>query len=188
MRAAEAVRTFAYNRYKVRIQELWTEQSGFDSVTNWCDGYAVPIQWVVSDEVLTHIAVLKTVQDGKLADNTALYNATQYFENHIVSVLKDKKQISDCFIAQLGESYRAAFEASGSLLVSRLKTNTRLSADVYSWANKVGEIRKTIDAYLRDKYCGDAKNKVKTMPESQLRDRVIKLLDENPDLYTLFIN
>ena len=103
-------------------------------------------------------------------------------------MLKDKKYIMDCFIAQLGESYRAAFEASGTVLVSRLKTNTKLSSDVYSWANKIGEIRKTVDAFLRDKYCGDAKDKVKIMPEAQLRDRVVKLLDENPDLYTLFIN
>ena len=73
-------------------------------------------------------------------------------------------------------------------MISRLKTNTKLSSDVYSWANKVGEIRKTIDAFLRDKYCKEAKKKVETMPESQLRDRVAKLLDENPDLYTLFIN
>ena len=178
----------AYNRNKVRIQELWKAQSGFDSVSKWCDSYAVPIQWVVGDEALPHITVLKTVQDGKLADNTALHNATQYFDGNTISVLKDKKSIMDCFIAQIGESYRAAFEASGTVLVSRLKTNTKLSSDVYSWANKVGEIRKTVDAFLRDKYCGDAKKKVKTMPESQLRDKVVQLLDENPDLYTMFIN
>ena len=123
-----------------------------------------------------------------LTDNTSLHNATQYFECHTISVLKDKKAIIDCFIAQIGDSYRAAFETSGTVLVSRLKTNSKLSSDVYSWANKVGEIRKTIDSFLRDKYCGNAKNRVKTMPEDQLRDRVIQLLDENPDLYTLFIN
>lgn len=177
----------AYNRNKVRIQELWKEQSGFDSITLWCANYAVPIQWVVSDEVLPHIIVLKTVQDGKIADNTALHNATQFFETHTVSALKDKAFIVSCFISQIGESYRSAFESSGSVLVSRMKTNTKLTADVYSWANKVGEIRKTVDAFLRDKFCGEAKKKVKSMPEAQLRDRIVQLLDENPDLYTLFI-
>lgn len=137
----------AYNRNKVRIQELWKEQSGFDSITLWCANYAVPIQWVVSDEVLPHIIVLKTVQDEKIADNTALHNATQFFETHTVSALKDKAYIASCFISQIGESYRSAFESSGPVLVSRLKTNTKLTSDVYSWANKVGEIRKTVDAY-----------------------------------------
>ena len=177
----------AYNRNKVRIQELWEAQSGFESITKWCDSYAVPIQWVVGDDALYHITVLKTVQDGKIADNTALHNATQYFESHAISALKDKKYIMDCFIAQVGESYRAAFESTGTVLVSRLKTNKNLTSDVYSWSNKVGEIRKTVDAFLRDKYCGDAKQRVKTMPEAQLRDRVVQLLDENPDLYSLFI-
>lgn len=177
----------AYNRNKVRIQELWKKQSGYDSITLWCANYAVPIQWVVSDEVLPHIIVLKTVQDGKIADNTALHNATQFFETHTVSALKDKAFIASCFISQIGESYRSAFESSGPVLVSRLKTNTKLTSDVYSWANKVGEIRKTVDAFLRDKFCGEAKKKVKSMSEAQLRDKVVQLLDENPDLYTLFI-
>ena len=51
----------------------------------------------------------------------------------------------------------------------------------------MGEIRKTIDTFLRDKFCREVKEKVKSMPEAQLRDRVVKLLDENPDLYTQFI-
>ena len=132
----------AYNRNKVRIQELWKEQGCFDSITLWCNNYAVPIQWVVSDEALPHITVLKTVQDGKIADNTALHNATQFFGTHTVSALKDKEFIANCFIFQIGENYRSAFKSSGPILVSRLKTNSKLTGDVYSWANKVGEIRK----------------------------------------------
>ena len=177
----------AYNRNKVRIQELWKKQSGFDSITLWCANYAMPIQWVVGDEALSHIMVLKTVQDGKIAGNIALHNATQFFEVHTISALKDKTFIANCFISQIGESYRSAFESFGQVLVSRLKTNSKLTADVYFWANKVGEIRSTVDSFLRDKFCEETKKKVKSMPEAQLRDKVVQLLDENPDLYTLFI-
>ena len=113
----------AYNRNKARIQELWEVQSGFDSVRAWCNNYAVPIQWVVSDEEQQHIAVLKMVQDGKVADNVVLHNATRYLETHTISILKDKTRIMNCFYAQIGESYRDAFEAFGMILVSRLKTN-----------------------------------------------------------------
>ena len=186
-RIEQQLNKVAYNRNKVRIQELWKNQSGFDSIQQWCGNYAVPIQWVVNDSEQTHIDVLKKIQDGKIADNVALHNATQYFEGHMISALKDKTYIMDCFFAQIGESYRSAFEAAGSILVSRLKTNASLTSDVYTWSNKVGEIRKTLDAFLRDKYCGDAKKKVKSMPEDVLRNKVIQLLDQNPDLYTLFI-
>lgn len=177
----------AYNRNKVRIQNLWEEQSGFASISLWCANYAVPIQWVVGDELLPHIRVLKMVQDGKIADGIALHNATQYFETHTISSLRDKDFIKSCFIEQLGESYRGAIEAFGAILVSRLKTNAKLTSDVFLWENKIGEIRKTIDGFLRDKFCGDAKKNIKTMPEEQLRDKVVQLLDENPDLYAFFI-
>ena len=42
----------------------------------------------------------------------------------------------NCFIDQIGESYRTAFESSGTLLISRLKTNPKLTSDVYSWAKQ----------------------------------------------------
>ena len=177
----------AYSRNKEKIQKLWKNQSEFGTVTEWCNNYAVPIQWVANDDAVPHISILKSVQDGNRVDNIALHNATQYFENHTLSELKDKAYIFSCFIGQLGESYRSAFEASGNILVSRLKTNSKLTADVYSWANKVGEIRKIVDSFLRDKYCGEAKEKIKSMPEAVLRDKVVQLLDENPDLYSIFI-
>lgn len=186
-RIEQQLNKVAYNRNKVRIQELWKAQSGFDSIQQWCGNYAVPIQWVVSDVEQTHIDVLKKIQDGKLADSIALHNATQYLEGHTISVLKDKTDIMNGFFAQIGENYRSAFEASGTILVSRLKTNATLTSDVYNWANKVGEIRKTLDAFLRDKYCEDAKKKVKSMSEDVLRSKVIQLLDQNPDLYIQFI-
>lgn len=184
---AAQLNKIAYNRNKDRINILWAEQSGFETISDWCNDLAVPIQWVVSDEEQVYITVLKTIQAGKSVDNVALHNATQYFETHVMSVLKDKAQIMNGFFSQVGESYRSAFETSAAILVSRLKTNTKLSSDVYSWANKIGEIRKTLDSFLRGKYCEDAKKNVKSMPEGKLRDKVIELLEQNPDLYTMFI-
>lgn len=178
----------AYNRNKSRINELWLQQSGFATVTEWCNNFAVPVQWVVSDEAQNHITVLYTIQNGNTVNNIALQNAAQYFEGHTLTILKDKQKIRDSFIANIGESYRTAFDASSSVLVSRLKTNKQLTSDVYSWANKVGKIRDVIDEFLRVKYCEDAKKKVRAMKEDVLRDRVIALLEQNPDLYTLFIN
>lgn len=178
----------AYNRNKARINELWLQQSGFETVTAWCNNYAVPVQWVVSDEVQEHIAILHSIQSGKTVNNVSLQNATQFFESNNVNALKDKQKIKDCFFANVGENYRAAFEAYSVLLVSRLKTDKKLTSDVYIWANKVGKIREVIGAFLHTKYCEDAKKKVRTMKEDVLRDKVVALLEQNPDLYTLFIN
>ena len=178
----------AYTRNKIRLQELWEQQSRCKSVSEWCTHFAVPIQWAVSDEALRHIQTLKAIQDGRTADNTALSSAVQYFESHVVSELTDEEKIRESFFEQIGDTYRDIFREHRDVLISRLKTNPRLTADVYTWANKIGEIRTTLDVFLREKYRAEAKMNVQKMSESELRNRVIQLLDENPDLYTLFIN
>lgn len=177
-----------YNRNKKRLLELWKNRSGFESVELWCANFSVPIQWVVGDEVLPHVIVLKNLEDNKITDNTALQNAVKFFESHTISALKDRKFIKDCFIAQLGESYRIPFDMFGDLLIDCLKADANLTANVYLWANKVGEIRKIVDAVLRDKCCAEAMKNINKMTKAKLYDKVVKLLEENPDLYTLFID
>lgn len=177
----------AYNRNSARVNALWCEQSGYVTVDEWCNHWAVPIQWVVTDEEQGYIATLRTIQMNRVVNDQALNNTTQYFETHIISVLKDEKKIMDAFFAQIGENYRTPFTSAKNVLVSRLKTNNGLTSSVYTWCTKVGTIRATLDAYLRDKYCSDAKQNVRTMKESTLREKVIALLEQNPDLYSLFI-
>lgn len=184
---ASQLNKIAYNRNKVRICELWKQQSGFDTVAAWCNNWAVPVQWVVNDGEREHISVLHSIQSGKTVNDVSLNNATQYFESHTISVLKDQTKIMDGFYSQVGKNYRAPFEASSVVLVSRMKTNQKLTSDVYSWAHKMGDIRKTIDDFLRTKYCEDAKKEVRNMDANKLRDKVVELLEKNPDLYTLFI-
>ena len=64
---AAQLNKIAYNRNKVRISELWKQQSGFDTVSAWCNNWAVPVQWVVTDEEVSHISILHSVQSGKTA-------------------------------------------------------------------------------------------------------------------------
>ena len=184
---AAQLNKIAYNRNKVRICELWKQQSGFDTVSAWCNNYAVPVQWVVTDAESEHIAILHSVQSGKTVNDVSLNNATQYFEINTIAALTNKGKIMDGFFSQIGESYRVPFEASAGVLVARLKTNQKLTSNVYSWAHKAGDIRKTIDEFLRTKYCDDAKKEVRKMDVDKLRDKVVELLEKNPDLYAMFI-
>lgn len=186
-RIKEQLNKIAYNRDKVRINELWKLQSGFDTVTAWCNKWTVPIQWVASDEELEAIEILYSIQSGRIVNNLALHNATRFFENNTITALKDKTKINDAFFAQIGENYRVAFESNITILISRLKTNRMLTSDVYSWAHKIKYIKECIDEFLRVKYCEEAKQKVKDMDANRLKEKVIELLEKNPDLYSIFI-
>ena len=178
----------AYIRNKKRINELWLEQSKFKTVADWCNNWAVPIQWVITDTEQIHITTLHSIQNGKIVSDNSLNDAVTYFENHHINSLTNKKTIMNDFFSQIGKNYRDIFENSASVLISRLKTDQNLTSDVYSWANKVGDIRKIIDSFIRDKYCEYAKNVVRNMPQDQLREKVIELLNQNPDLYSIFTN
>lgn len=177
----------AYSRNKDLLQTLWKDQSGFETVDDWCNKWAVPVQWVVTDEEQRHIAVLQSVQSGTKVDDTALCNATQYFKSHTLTALKDDNAIMNAFFASVGENYRTAFAKYATTLVGRLKTKASLSSNVYSWCSKIGEIRETLDDFIREKECEAAKNNVRTMAESELREKVIELLDKNPGLYGVFV-
>lgn len=177
-----------YNRNKKKLQELWEEQSGGkETVREWCNAYCVPIHWVVNDESRPHIDVVKSIQDREEVSNDKLRNAVAYLKTHDLSVLRDFGAIQEAFFAQIGDSYRDAFAKEGKTLRNRLKTSSNMTSDVYSWANKVGSIRKSLDDFLKGKYCTEAKQRVRTMPEKKLRECVLLLLENNPDLYNLFL-
>jgi hypothetical protein len=64
-----------------------------------------------------------------------------------------------------------------------------LTSDVYSWENKIPEIRAVLDYYLQKKYLNEAKKRIGSeMSEKELKDIVLQLLDENPELYSYFLN
>ena len=128
------------------------------------------------------------LEDGKAANGTALFNAVKFLERCPIKNLRDAAYIQDRFIAQVGENYRAIFLENKALLIDCLKKNPKLTANVYTWANKIGDIRETIAAVLRDTFCAAAKDNVKQMTKLQLQRQVLRLLNENPDLYTWFIN
>jgi hypothetical protein len=55
--------------------------------------------------------------------------------------------------------------------------------------NKIPEIRAVLDSYLQKKYLNEAKKRIGSeMSEKELKDIVLQLLDENPELYSYFLN
>lgn len=175
-----------YNRNIELINQYWIERSGFNTVDDWCNHWMVPIQWVVSSDAESHIRILHSVQEGKKVLAQHLDAATQFFASCSLEELMDERGIFDAFFKQIGESYRAVFVTDNDILIKRLTSNELLTSNVYNWSTQVGEIHKTLDEFLRQKYFEQAKENVKTMSEKQLRNVVLKVLESNPDLYSFF--
>jgi hypothetical protein len=184
------IKRLDYEQKKSHLVNLWMSQSGSLSVSKWCRESEVPVQWVVNSEALDHIETLKATQDGKRVDETALHNAVLFFErNDLSSILRDSEYVRNCFVSQVGQIYRAGFCDRWDEIISRIRL--KFGADVYMWANRVGEIRDVAEAYIRDEMAKEhlalAQEAVRNMPERKLRDRVATLLSRRPELCRLFL-
>lgn len=177
----------SYNRNAVLLQKLWVDKSGTESVSEWCNNANVPIAWVLDGSILSAVETVKAIQDKKKVNNDVLQSGVRVLESNNLAVLKDSKHISDRFFAYIGENYRDAFLTNKTILINRMKTNAKITSDVYSWANKVPEIRALLDSYLQKTYQEQAKNRVKSMPDTELREAVIRMLDKSPELYSYFL-
>jgi hypothetical protein len=131
---------------------------------------------------------VKALQDNMQVDKAALQSTLTFLQNSDLALLSDVQKIADRFFAHIGEGYRAAFSADRKILIDRLKTNAKLTSDVYSWENKIPEIRAVLDTYLQKTYQEQAKKRVKSMADEELRNTVLRLLDKNPELYSDFLD
>lgn len=175
-----------YNRDSAEVKKLWKEISGTPSVREWCNNINVPIAWLFDEESLVSVRTITSLQDGKTVDRNALANSLVFLKSNSLSILKDTSYITNRFFAHIGENYREAFASDRQVLINRLKTNAKLTSDVFTWDAKIPEIRNTIDTYLQKTYLEQTKIRVKTMSEVDLRAAVLKLLDKNPEMYSNF--
>jgi hypothetical protein len=179
----------SYERNKQKLLKLWQEQSGEETVSDWCKHYNIPIHWVVSDLALAYVHVIKLINDGNKVEAIQLKKAVEFFEQNNLTILRNTDEIQEHFYLQIGKENVSRFKEHQDEILARIRM--KFGADVYSWGNKAGEIRNIVETYIRDKIADTYKSKariwVMEMPDIELRDRVLKLLDDHPEYCELFI-
>ena len=177
----------SYRRNIVEVNRLWIKKSKVKTVRDWCNNNNCPITWLFEDSDAMDIDNIATIQSGGSIDSKALQNALSFLQCSDLAVLIDAEVIRDRFFANIGEPYRSAFETDGQTLYNRLKTNAKVSADVYLWATRVPAIKAVLNEFLKGKHKEEAKSRVSKMSETELRSNVLKLLEDNPELYSYFL-
>ncbi|MFZ5645982.1 MAG: hypothetical protein ACOY46_20705 [Bacillota bacterium] len=176
-----------YTRDSEKAKKLWQDTTGTATIREWCNNTNTPIAWLFEGANIAAIRTIKALQDGRTVEKDALSKALTFLNGSGLAVLKDSTHITDRFFAHIGENYRPAFNKDRKILIDRLKTNSKLTSDVYSWESKIPEIRAILDSYLQKTYQEEAKKRVKSMSDEELRDAVLQLLDKNPELYSNFL-
>lgn len=178
-----------YTRESKEAKQLWQDTTGTATVREWCNSSNTPIGWLFEGASIAAIRTINALQDGKTVEKDALSKALSFLKGDGLSLLKNVSYIADRFFAHIGENYRPAFNTDRSVLIDRLKTNSKLTSNVYTWESKIPEIRIVLDTYLQKTYHDEAIKRVgSNMSESELRDAVLHLLEKNPELYSYFLN
>jgi len=178
-----------YVRDAGTAKEQWQNVTGTESIREWCNNANTPIGWLFDGASIVAIRTVKALQDGRTVDKDALRKALVFLSSGRLDILKDSAYVADRFFAHVGENYRPAFNTDKKTIIERLKTNFKLTSDVYTWESKIPEIRSIIDAYLEKTYQEEAKKCVTSkLSEEELRKAVLHLLDKNPGLYSFFLN
>ena len=178
-----------YTRDSKKVKKLWQDISGTAAIREWCNNTSIPIAWVFEGANIAAIRTINDLQDGRTVEKDALSRAITFLNGNGLTELKDTAYITNRFFAHIGDNYRPAFNTDRKILIERLKTNSKLTSDVYSWESKIPEIREVLDSYLQKTYQEEAKKRVGLkMSEKELRDAVLQLLEKNPELYSYFLN
>ena len=177
----------SYRRNAKEVKRLWKDETQTETIREWCKNVNCPAAWLFDGEDAADIATIVAVQDDRIVDKDTLERALAFIKRGNLAILSDAKMIADRFFANVGESYREAFRTDSTTLYARLKTNSKITSEVYSWAGKAPDIRKVLDDFLRGKRVQEAKDRAKSMSADELRSVVLELLDINPQLYTHFL-
>ncbi len=174
---------------KANLVDTWKDVSGFATVEEWCKKYNVPIKWVARPESISHIECVYKINNQKAVVPQDVYNALRYFETADLAYLTDGKYIKKQFFAEIGERYEEYFVEHGDAIYTKIRVDC--GSVVYEWANRTGRLISIVEAYVK-KICeqrlkGKAVEQIKVIDERKLRDKVIELLDEHPELSEYFI-
>ena len=173
---------------KAELLQEWKRVSGFNTVEEWCKNYNVPIQWVVRSELATHIECVYKINTAKPVTPQDVNNALRCFESEDFSCLSDPEFVRKQFFAEIGERYEEYFDKYEDELYTKIRVDC--GSVVYEWANHSGRLIKIVEAYVKKIYEMQFKqntiDKVKSTDVNDLRDSVIHLLDEHPELCSFF--
>jgi hypothetical protein len=184
------IERIAYERNKQELLMIWQERSGEKTIFAWCKHYTTPIQWVVDDSALVHILLIKSINDGNRVDVIALKRALEFFEQNTYIKLKNTDEIQKCFFSQIGTENMTGFREYQNDILARIRM--KLGSDIYSWGNKAGDVRNIVEKFIKEKNVEKFKSMVEEqvmkMPVTDLRSRILKLLDNHPEYSELFLD
>lgn len=185
----KSIQSIKFEHDKKILLGRWKEISGFETIESWCNEYVVPIQWVVNKDDESYFISVHELEKGKIIGNVDLYNAIQFFKSDKFDFLQNRQYIREKLYAQICNGSEKEFEDNENDIMAQVRI--KCGANVFTWASRGGEISKIVATYINKiaaaKAKQVAKEKISEMKESELRNNILKAMEEYPQLYKYFV-
>jgi len=173
-----------YEKIALQLEELWKIRSDSIDVVDWSNKNGTPIHWVLPN-CSDLISVLKSCSDNSKRELSELKETVKALQNEKKwQILRNKSYIDKCFIDFISHKYSGILTDRLDDLRSYLRMEVK--EDVYTWNNRIPDIRKYTEKYIltkmRDEVITKAQNRIRSMSDKDLRQRFNALIEKNPEM------
>lgn len=171
-------------RNKLLIQELWKTMTGLDSIKDWCNSYNVPLLWILPKNLHKAFLTLLDVQRKNHTLDTNVVAAINNMRAMDQSLLTNQNKIEELFITVIGKEYIDIWSTNRDEIIT--KTKIKIGNDMSTWtAGDLTVLQRELklaqqEKAKKEKLAG-TKNKVRTMNEQLLRERIAEFLEAHPE-------
>lgn len=181
----------SFARNKVDLQEIWKSVTGgIKNVKEWCTVYEAPIMWIIPKELQKAITTVIEVQKNTPTVDAAVLAAIDALKNSDTTILNDKSKVESAFLHTVGDEFMDIWATEHLSIISKAKI--KLGNDMSTWSiSDLTYLQRMLRQMLQEKAkkekLSSAKNNVRNMKESVLKDKVADFLDAHPEFCDNFI-
>lgn len=180
----------SFARNKSMLLETWRSITGEDSIKEWCNKHDVPLMWIIPKELTKAFSTLLDVQNGNFTVNAAVTSAISSLQKMDTSILTDNSCIEKAFMALIGSEYSLLWDVNRTAIITEAKI--KIGNDMSTWTaadltTLQGILKRRRQETAKKEKLAGAKNNVRIMQESVLRDRVAAFLDAHPEFCDEFL-
>ena len=174
----------SFARNKVDLQETWKAITGIETVKQWCVHYEAPIMWIIPKDLQKAISTLIDVQKKNHTVDSAVVAAVNSLRNMDTSILNDKAKIEAAFLSTVGDEYMNIWMSEHAAIIAKAKM--KLGNDMSAWSiTDLSSLQRMLkqaqqEKAKKEKLAG-AKDTVRNMKDTVLRERVTAFLDAHPE-------
>ena len=163
-----------------QLAMLWRDRTGASTPDSWAVEHKMPVS-VLFVDLQDADAVVRVVAEPSAYQAEALKAAELRLEN---AALVSSEELASAFAARFVPTRYAALGLDISALCNEL--TAKIPGNPNRWTSHGAEVAKVIVAFAHSRYAATFKaqavNKVRELGDGEVRERLLRLVEENPDI------